>query len=60
MAKILPMMTIQEAAALWSDPQRVHLGKWEREFNQPLEGLHAGHVIRGLKRAWKIIESMPK
>lgn len=45
MLQILKTMTIQEAAALWSDPLRAHLGKWEREFNQPLEGLHVGHVI---------------
>ena len=38
-------MTVQEAAALWDDPQRANLGKWEREFNQPLEDLHVGHVI---------------
>ena len=45
MPQILKTMTIQEAAALWSDPLRVHLGKWEREFDQPLEGLHVGHVV---------------
>jgi hypothetical protein len=43
--KILKTMTVQEAAALWDDPLRAHLGKWEREFNQPLEDLHGGHVI---------------
>jgi hypothetical protein len=43
MAQILKTMTIQEAAALWNDPLLVHLSKWEREFNQPLEDLHSGH-----------------
>jgi hypothetical protein len=46
MAQILKSMTVQEAARL---PGRVHfapnLGKWEREFNQPLECLPSGHVI---------------
>lgn len=37
-------MTIREAAALWNDPRRVHLEKWEKDFNQPLAGLHIGHV----------------
>src|ERR1700677_2809168 len=45
MELILKTMTIQEAAALWSDPLRAHLGKWEREFNQRLELLHAGHIL---------------
>jgi hypothetical protein len=44
MTQILKTMTIQEAAALWDDPLRVHLGKWERDFNQPLENLHSGHI----------------
>jgi hypothetical protein len=37
-------MTIREAADIWSDPRRIHLTKWKKEFNQPLEGLHSGHV----------------
>lgn len=45
MTEILKTITVQEAAALWPDPKRAHLKKWEAEFNQPLEGLHAGHVI---------------
>jgi hypothetical protein len=45
MGQILKTMTVQEAAELWSDPLRNHLQKWEAEFNQPLEGLHAGHII---------------
>lgn len=48
--QILRTMTIREAAALWDDPRRAHLGKWERECNQPLEGLHHGHIIMYLNK----------
>ena len=44
MADILRTMTIREAADRWPDPRRIHLTKWEKEFNQPLQGLHSGHV----------------
>jgi hypothetical protein len=30
-------VTIQQTAALWDDPRRAHLDKWECEFNQPLQ-----------------------
>src|SRR6185437_9864135 len=44
MADIIRTMTIREAADMWPDPRRINLAKWEKEFNQPLEGLHSGHV----------------
>jgi hypothetical protein len=42
--QILKTMTIQEAAALWSDPARIYLNKWIEDFNLPLEQLRMSHV----------------
>lgn len=41
---IIATMTIAEAAALWSDPQKEHLRRWAETFGVPLQELHPGHV----------------
>jgi hypothetical protein len=41
---IIATMTIAEAAALWSDPQKEHLRRWAKTFGVPLQELHPGHV----------------
>ena len=43
--KIVGTMTIREAAALWSDPQRVHLKRWAATFGVTLAELHPGHFV---------------
>jgi hypothetical protein len=42
--RISKHMTIQAAAAIWDDPQRVHLGLWAQDFEVRLEELHPGHI----------------
>ncbi len=41
---IQDLMTILEAAALWSDPQREHLEKWGERFAVRLKDFHIGHI----------------
>lgn len=43
-SEIVGTMTIQDAAALWSDPQNEHLKRWAETFRVPLQDLHIGHV----------------
>jgi hypothetical protein len=42
--EIVGTMTIQDAAAHWSDPQNEHLKRWAETFLVPLQDLHIGHV----------------
>lgn len=42
--EILGTMTIQVAAAHWSDPQNESLKHWAETFQVPLQDLHIGHV----------------
>jgi len=46
---IVDTMTIQEAAAVWTDQRRVHLRRWAETFEVPLKELHYGHVLTYLK-----------
>lgn len=42
--KIQHTMTVREAAALWEDSQRKHLGRWGELFGIRLMEFHIGHV----------------
>ena len=37
-------MTVREAAAVWNDPQREHLGRWAERFGIRLMDFHIGHL----------------
>jgi hypothetical protein len=45
MTEILKTMTVGEAAALWDDPQGIHLQKWAQRFEISLEECHSGHIV---------------
>jgi hypothetical protein len=45
MTEILKTMTIREAAAIWDDPQGIHLQKWAQRFEISLEECHSGHIV---------------